>query len=65
MDNFSIIDFIFDLFDMLINFTNAMYNFLFFEINIGDIFKLSVWQLIGGVGMVSLLVAWLIKKIVK
>lgn len=47
----------------LVDFTNALIDFLFTEISALDI-TFSVWQLLSGVALVVLLIAWFIKKIV-
>lgn len=47
----------------LVDFTNALVSFLFTEINVIGL-TFSVWQLLSGVALVSLLVAWFIKKII-
>lgn len=47
----------------LVDFTNALISFLFTEINVLGL-TFSVWQLLSGVALVSLLVAWFIKKII-
>ena len=52
------------LFVKLCEFTEALIIFLFTEIEIPGIITISMWQLIGGVGISVLLIAWLIKKLV-
>lgn len=47
----------------LVDFTNALVSFLFTEINVIGL-TFSVWQLLSGVALVSLLIAWFIKKII-
>ena len=47
----------------LVDFANALVSFLFSEINVIGL-TFSVWQLLSGVALVSLLVAWFIKKII-
>lgn len=47
----------------LVDFTDALISFLFTEINVIGL-TFSVWQLLSGVALVSLLVAWFIKKII-
>ena len=47
----------------LVDFTNALVDFLFTEINVIGL-TFSVWQLLSGVALVSLLIAWFIKKII-
>lgn len=47
----------------LVDFTNALISFLFTEINVIGL-TFSIWQLLSGAALVSLLVAWFIKKII-
>lgn len=54
----------FGLFIKLCELTEALTTFLFTEIRIPGFITLSMWELIGGVGITLLLGAWLIKKIV-
>lgn len=63
MDVNIIYDLTYGLVLKLVDFTNALVSFLFTEISVLDI-TFSVWQLLSGVALVSLLIAWFIKKIV-
>lgn len=54
----------FGLFQKLCDLTEALSTFLFTEIEIPGILTISMWELIGGVGISILLIAWLIKKLV-
>lgn len=59
-------EFTFGFFQKIIGFASALIDFLFFEIDFSFIEEglvVSMWQVVGGVGLVFLLVAFLIKKI--
>lgn len=56
------LQFIFDLFDKFQGFAGACKSFLFYEIGVGDL-SFTVWQLIGGGALVTVLVMVLIKLI--
>lgn len=51
------------LFVKLCELTEILIDFLFTQINILGL-KISIWQLLGGVGITTLLLAWLVKKVV-
>lgn len=51
------------VFEKLADLANVLYNFLFTRIGIGD-WSFSLWQVLGGVLIVTLLIAWLIKKLI-
>lgn len=51
------------LFFKLMDLINILTNFLFYKFQILD-FNISVWEIVGGVAIVALLVAWFVKKIV-
>lgn len=51
------------LFIKLCELTEILIDFLFTQINILGL-TISIWQLLGGVGITTLLIAWLIKKVV-
>lgn len=53
----------FGLFIKLCELTEILIDFLFTQINILGL-KISIWQLLGGVGITTLLLAWLVKKVV-
>ena len=63
MTDFNPIIFIWELAQKIIELGKTAYNFLFTEITILDI-TISVWQLIGGVGLIVVLIAIIIKAIV-
>lgn len=50
----------FGLFEKLIGFTNVLYKFLFYEVWEG----VSLWQIIGGVGLLAILVVQVVKLFV-
>lgn len=59
----------FGVFEKITALTNVLLEFLFLEIitlPIGDSGDLTItmWEVLGGVGLVVMLVAWLVKKIV-
>ena len=56
-------EFSFGLFLKLAEMAQILLDFLFSNIELLDI-KFQVWQLIGGGVFVTLLVAWLVKKII-
>lgn len=60
--NFSDIlyEFTFGLFEKLIGFTNVLYKFLFYEVWEG----VSLWQIIGGVGLLAILIVQVVKLFV-
>ena len=47
----------FGLFQKLIGFTNVLYKFLFYEVFEG----ISLWQIIGGVGLLAILIVQVVK----
>ena len=47
----------FGLFEKLIGFTNVLYKFLFYEVFEG----ISLWQIIGGVGLLAILIVQVVK----
>lgn len=51
------------LFIKLSELTEIMITFLFTQIPVLGL-TISMWQLLGGVGITTLLIAWLIKKVV-
>ena len=51
------------LFVKLCELTEILIDFLFTEIKILNL-TISIWQLLSGVGITTLLIAWLIKKVV-
>lgn len=56
-------EFTFGLFLKFADMAQILLNFLFSNIELLDI-KFQVWQLIGGGVFITLLVAWLVKKII-
>lgn len=52
--------FLFDFFNQIINLAITLYGFLFYEFNIAGI-NITMWSLLGGVGVVVLLVYSLLK----
>lgn len=52
--------FIFNFFNQITNLAKTLYNFLFYQFEIADI-SITMWSLLGGVGVVVLLVYSLIK----
>lgn len=55
-----IVDIIFDIPEKLVNLTNTLKNFMFAEVNLGT-FSVSVWAIVGGVGLVALLIFSIIR----
>ena len=58
----------FGFFIKLMGFASSLFDFLFYEITFplgegGDL-VISMWQVLGGVGLIVLLVAFIIKKVV-
>ncbi len=53
-------------FKKLVSMCDNVWNFLFTEIDLTllGLGKVSLWVLIGGAGLIALLIAWLIKKVV-
>lgn len=60
--NFSevLYEFTFGLFEKLIGFTNVLYKFLFYEVWEG----ISLWEIIGGVGLLAILIVQVVKLFV-
>ena len=54
-------DILFDIPEKLRGFANTLFDWIFTEITIGDL-TLSVWQVIGGVGIVALILFSIIKN---
>lgn len=51
------------LFIKLCELTEILIDFLFTQIKILGL-SISIWQLLGGVGITTLLISWLVKKVV-
>lgn len=56
-------EFVFNTYERLIGFINAIYNFLYHEFEILD-YTISLWQFMGGAAITGILVAAIIKKVV-
>ena len=60
---FNVFTFMFELIDKMADLYGIMYDFLFNNITLGQ-WEVSVWGLIGGVGLISLLIAKMVKAVV-
>lgn len=54
---------ILDSFQAILNLTGVVADILFFEFTIGTI-TFSMWAVLGGAGLLALITAWFVKKIV-
>lgn len=57
---FNPFSFVLDLWTKLSGLASVLYDFLFYEIGMGS-FTFSIWQLLGGVGIISIIVVSLIR----
>lgn len=55
--------FLFELFNKMGSAGTVLYNFIMQEITLGD-YTVSLWGLVGGVGLVAILILGLVKAIV-
>jgi len=63
MDSVNWFSFIFLVFEKLIDLSNALYNFLFYELELLGL-SVSLWQVLGGTAIVVLLTARILKLVV-